>query len=120
MDSFKKLNNVNIRDVAALPSPEEIRLEHQLSITAGARVVASRREAMDILDGKDNRLCPAQFLVRQISAVGIARDQPGIRGGHDGGVKPIVPINIGKTIGSGSRVGAEDGCQNTEREDTGY
>ena len=56
MDSFKKLNNVNIRDVAALPSPEEIRLEHQLSITAGARVVASRREAMDILDGKDNRL----------------------------------------------------------------
>lgn len=56
MDSFKKLNNVNIRDVAVLPSPEEIRLEHQLSITAGARVVASRREAMDILDGKDNRL----------------------------------------------------------------
>ena len=42
--------------MAALPSPEEIRLEHQLSIDAGARVVASRQEAMDILDGRSRRL----------------------------------------------------------------
>ena len=52
---FSKLNNVNIKSVSALPSPEEIRQEHQLSIAAGARVVAFRREMMDIFDGKSNR-----------------------------------------------------------------
>ncbi|MBR7103998.1 MAG: 3-deoxy-7-phosphoheptulonate synthase [Lentisphaeria bacterium] len=56
MSTFNQLNNINIKSVAALPSPEEIRLEHQLSIDAGARVVASRQEAMDILDGRSRRL----------------------------------------------------------------
>jgi 3-deoxy-7-phosphoheptulonate synthase len=56
VNSFNQLNNVNIKQVAALPSPEEIRLEHQLSIAAGARVVASRKAVMDILDGKSKRL----------------------------------------------------------------
>ena len=56
MTSFSQLNNINIKEIAALPSPEEIRLEHQLSIEAGARVVASRQAVMDILDGKSKRL----------------------------------------------------------------
>ena len=56
MNSFNQLNNINIREVSALPSPEEIRLEHQLSIDAGARVLASHQAVMDILDGKSKRL----------------------------------------------------------------
>lgn len=56
MSSFNTLNNINIRDISALPSPEEIRLEHQLSIAAGARVAESRQQVMDILDGKSKRL----------------------------------------------------------------
>ena len=55
MSYFSKLNNVNIRSVSALPSPEEVRQENQLSIAAGARVVAARRELMDIFDGKSDR-----------------------------------------------------------------
>ena len=56
MTSFSQLNNINIKEIAALPSPEEIRLEHQLSIEAGERVISYRQQVMDILDGKDKRL----------------------------------------------------------------
>ena len=56
MTSFSQLNNINIKEIAALPSPEEIRLEHQLSIEAGERVIAYRQQVMNILDGKDKRL----------------------------------------------------------------
>ena len=52
MNTFGQLNNVNIREISVLPSPEDIRLQHQLSIEGGARVVRSRREVMDIFDGK--------------------------------------------------------------------
>ena len=55
VSTFSQLNNVNIKNILALPSPEEIRLEHQLSIGAGNRVETSRREVMDILDGKSKR-----------------------------------------------------------------
>lgn len=56
MNSFNQLNNINIKEIAALPSPEEIRLEHQLSLEAGERVISYRQQVMDILDGKDTRL----------------------------------------------------------------
>ena len=56
MNTFNRLNNVNISDISVLPSPEEIRLQHQLSIEGGARVADSRRQVMDIFDGKSNRL----------------------------------------------------------------
>ena len=56
MNSFNQLNNINIKEIAALPSPEEIRLEHQLSLEAGERVISYRQQVMDILDGKDSRL----------------------------------------------------------------
>ena len=48
-------NNVNISNFQSLPSPEEIRLELQLSIGAEAQVRASRRAICNILDGKSNR-----------------------------------------------------------------
>lgn len=56
MDLFNSLNNVNISAHSALPSPEDIRLEHQLSLDATEKVVIARRQVKDILDGKDNRL----------------------------------------------------------------
>jgi 3-deoxy-7-phosphoheptulonate synthase len=48
-------NNINISNFQPLPSPEEIRLELQLSISAAAQVRAGRRAICNILDGKSDR-----------------------------------------------------------------
>ncbi len=51
-----KSNNINILSISPLPSPEEIKSQLPMALSSVDRVVQSRREIMDILDGKDKRL----------------------------------------------------------------